>query len=412
MLSEKLFRKYLRVALNHLYNRDILRASPLVDELSLGKRAYAPSALQKIITDAIEALKPAANETSYTEKRWLYDILIYRYIEQFKQEEVAHNIGVSIRQFRREQDKAIEALVYYLWEKYGLGDQKPTGQGLDRSDDQPWDRRRSAEWDWIRDARGDWVANPRQATQEMLDLIQPVAAQHAASLALLAQDSLPDLAMPPVAFRQVLLNLLRKAIDHAERGKVTLEVVSRPPFIEFRIVASTLASAAAEPPRDENNLVEIAAEMAAAAGGRMEVDEAGLPWRAVVYLPIVDGITVLVVDDNPEIVELLKRYTLGTRYRVIGLENPEQAVDLAITSGARLVVLDVMMPRIDGWELLGRLRRHPETGHLPVIVLSILAQQELALSLGAKALVMKPVKQETFLATLDQAAGELRSGTY
>jgi CheY-like chemotaxis protein len=118
----------------------------------------------------------------------------------------------------------------------------------------------------------------------------------------------------------------------------------------------------------------------------------------------VEGVSVLVVDDSPEIIHLLQRYTTGTRYHVTGLEDPEQVFQAIESSGARLIVLDVMMPKIDGWELLGRLRQHPLTQHIPVIILSILAQEELALSLGARALVVKPVTQEKFLAVMDQVS--------
>jgi CheY-like chemotaxis protein len=67
----------------------------------------------------------------------------------------------------------------------------------------------------------------------------------------------------------------------------------------------------------------------------------------------------------------------------------------------------VMMPRVDGWEMLGRLRQHPRTAHIPVVIVTILAQEELALSLGAKAHLLKPVTQATFLSVLDQLSATL-----
>ena len=75
---------------------------------------------------------------------------------------------------------------------------------------------------------------------------------------------------------------------------------------------------------------------------------------------------------------------LGTRYRLVGVNDPEQAIEAALANNARIVVLDVMMPHMDGWELISRFRRHPGTEHIPVIILTILAQQELALALGAE----------------------------
>jgi CheY-like chemotaxis protein len=64
-----------------------------------------------------------------------------------------------------------------------------------------------------------------------------------------------------------------------------------------------------------------------------------------------------------------------------------------------------MMPRVDGWELLARLRQHPITAEIPVIICSVLADEELAHSLGATAVVRKPVTKQAFLTALDRAIG-------
>jgi CheY-like chemotaxis protein len=65
-------------------------------------------------------------------------------------------------------------------------------------------------------------------------------------------------------------------------------------------------------------------------------------------------------------------------------------------------MVDVMMPQVDGWEVLGQLREHPLSSHIPIVVHTILAQEELALSLGASAFLRKPVTRQDFLAALDR----------
>ena len=70
-----------------------------------------------------------------------------------------------------------------------------------------------------------------------------------------------------------------------------------------------------------------------------------------------------------------------------------------------------MLPEIDGWELLGRLREHPRTGKTPIIVCSILPQEDLALALGAATLIRKPVSQSAFLLALDQQLDRLLQGS-
>jgi CheY-like chemotaxis protein len=409
MLSEELFHKHLRVVLNHLYNRDILRENPLVEEFSLAGRADPAMALQHIISDAIEALKPPAGEPLRSEKRRNYEILMYRYIEQFKQDEVAHNIDVSIRQFRREQDKAIEVLMLYLWKKFHL-DESQTLQAL--TPGSPVQPASGDDWDWMRKSRGEWVSNPPAAIEEALKLIQPVAGQYTVSLDFAPPPLIPDLAVHPIAFRQILLNLIRMAIDHAPHGNVALEVHPSTSAVEFHLRARPAAPTPAVTPEADNNLMDITAAITAACAGKLKISTETGVWQVRLTLPVVDGIPVLVIDDNKEIIDLLKRYSTGSRYRISGTGNPEEAINLAISSGAQIVVMDVMMPRLDGWELLGRFRQHPATAKIPLIVLSILAQKELALALGAKALMVKPIKQETFLSTLDQVFSELPPGRH
>ena len=61
-----------------------------------------------------------------------------------------------------------------------------------------------------------------------------------------------------------------------------------------------------------------------------------------------------------------------------------------------------MLPDIDGWDMLGRLRAHPKTSDKPVVVCTIMPQEQLALALGAAAFLQKPVSRETLLAELDR----------
>jgi CheY-like chemotaxis protein len=138
--------------------------------------------------------------------------------------------------------------------------------------------------------------------------------------------------------------------------------------------------------------------------GRLELSPAAsATTRSVtLFLTAAARLAVLVIDDNADTLRLFERYLSGTRYRFFGVRDPEQALALAAQINPRLVLLDVMLPDVDGWELLGRLREHPQTGHIPVIVCTILPQEPLALALGAAAFLRKPISREALLAVLDQ----------
>ena len=124
-------------------------------------------------------------------------------------------------------------------------------------------------------------------------------------------------------------------------------------------------------------------------------------FSVTLTLPALGRLPVLVIDDNADTVQLLERYVSGTRYVLIGAQDPEAALELAARFAPQMIVLDVMMPQVDGWRLLGRLRQEPLTAGLPVIVCTILAQEELALHLGASGFIRKPVTRQAFLEALD-----------
>ena len=105
--------------------------------------------------------------------------------------------------------------------------------------------------------------------------------------------------------------------------------------------------------------------------------------------------TILIVDDSPENLMVLTEL-LSPTYRVLAAQSGEKC--LRIASGKTrpdLILLDVMMPGMDGYEVLRQLRTNPETHRIPVVLLTALADpqsEEFGLSLGAVDYITKPIK--------------------
>jgi CheY-like chemotaxis protein len=110
---------------------------------------------------------------------------------------------------------------------------------------------------------------------------------------------------------------------------------------------------------------------------------------------------VLVIDDELAAVELYQSYAVGLNYQVLGETNPEEAVNRALEVQPDVIMLDVMMPAMDGWELLQRLRHTPELRDVPVIVCSVLGESDLATALNAAAFLKKPILRSHFVKTLN-----------
>jgi CheY-like chemotaxis protein len=109
---------------------------------------------------------------------------------------------------------------------------------------------------------------------------------------------------------------------------------------------------------------------------------------------------VLIVDDNGDWLELVQRYAAGTAYQVVTTNAPAAACATAGKLQPAVIVLDVMMHDVDGWQVLSELRHDPATAHIPVIVCTILPLEQMALALGATAFLQKPVSQQQFLHAL------------
>lgn len=110
--------------------------------------------------------------------------------------------------------------------------------------------------------------------------------------------------------------------------------------------------------------------------------------------------TILVVDDTPANVRLLEAVLMPQGYSVVPAESGEQALALAAERSLDLVLLDIMMPGIDGYEVCRRLRAHPDTEVLPVVMITSSGPQEKLRSIeaGADDFVTKPFDQAELLA--------------
>ena len=408
MLTSEQFLKHLRDGLNHLYDPDRLRRSPLALLFDVADRFDTPSSLQRILTDAIESLKPKPDESPRSHSRRIYDLLLYRYVQQFSQQEVANQLGISVRHLRREQRAALEILGYRLWEQFDL-EAKLCGDTTVETATPATEIGPTVndELAWLKDAPPEKATELSQALPAVLDLARPLAAQHRVRLKTVLTGDLPTLAVHPVALRQAILNLLGIAIHRAAGGQVRISARSLRWEIEIRVQCVDSPAGPWPAPDGEKNSLDIARRLADLCGCRLTLSAGKETFDATLVLPALEQLPVLVIDDNADTLQLLQRYAAGTRYRLIGTQDPEQALSLAEEFSSQIILLDVMMPQVDGWEVLGRLRQHPLTGHIPVVVCTILAQKELALSLGASGFVRKPITRQAFLATLDRQTARM-----
>ncbi|MGI9021690.1 MAG: response regulator transcription factor [Acidimicrobiales bacterium] len=121
---------------------------------------------------------------------------------------------------------------------------------------------------------------------------------------------------------------------------------------------------------------------------------------------------VLVVDDDPVIVELLRINFEIEGFEVISASDGQEGLERAGADHPDVILSDIMMPRLDGLQLLTRLKGNPATAHLPVVLLSAKAQKaevDQGLALGADDYVTKPFDPMELLDRVNAALGKHRT---
>jgi DNA-binding response OmpR family regulator len=109
---------------------------------------------------------------------------------------------------------------------------------------------------------------------------------------------------------------------------------------------------------------------------------------------------ILIADDTPQAVELLEAYLSEQGYDLQTAADGEQTLRLAVEWRPDLILLDVMMPRISGFELCKRLRAHPATRDVAVIMVTALDQPsdfDRAVDAGTDDFLSKPIKKADLL---------------
>jgi CheY-like chemotaxis protein len=389
---------HLRSALNHLYDPDELRRSPLAVALGIAGDFDAAATLQRILIDAIEALRPGTGDPPQSRAWRIYDALFYRYIRGFDRDVVADQLGISGRQLRREQRAALEVLTQHLWLAHDLA-----GRSLPATAREPVSAPA-----WLKDLPPEKPGELQAVLRTTLELALPLARQWNVRLAGLPPDTAAEVTAAPVpqtALRYALLNVLGVAIPRATGGVVHLAGSLADETIALHIAASQVQEAGPLS-EEERTSLEVARQLMAVTGGQLTTEVGADGFRARLSLPALAQVRVLVVDDNADTLQLFARYAVGTRYAVTGTREPTQALRLAEDLEPDIIILDVMMPDLDGWEMLALLREHPATSQTAVIICTVLPQQTLALGLGANAFLQKPVTRESFLTALDEQMRE------
>ncbi len=398
------FRDELREALTHLHDPDYRPPAALCRALGFPADAGAGPVQQEIIR-AIRELQPPDEVPTGTADRRDFEILHHRFVCRLTQEEVADRLHMSPRHVRRAQRIATHRLARLLWE-HGLARETATGAAPSAlpTSSSVEEEDQALDWRWqvrqslasLQASGNAAVADVREAIGAAVELERVLCSRHGITLQV---DELPSglqVAMHPSVLRQVLIMAIADLVRRATPGRLTLRALAREGRVLIEL-ACPAPEAASPGPSD------LVSEILAAYEGSVEVlreDD-----RAILRLglPAAGEVTVLVIDDNADSIHYYRRCTTGTRYRIVHASQGEAALRAAERATPNVILLDIMLPDTDGWELLRLLRESPATRSVPVIVCSVVREADLASALGAMHYLSKPVRRQDLLQALDRA---------
>ena len=127
---------------------------------------------------------------------------------------------------------------------------------------------------------------------------------------------------------------------------------------------------------------------------------------AQVEPPVVESVgtgeagTVLVIDDEPDVRDLVQRFLAREGFRAVTAASAEEGIARAREVQPDAITLDVLMPGTDGWAALAALKSSPETADIPVVMLTIVDERNLGYALGAADYLQKPIDRERLAAVL------------
>jgi CheY-like chemotaxis protein len=114
---------------------------------------------------------------------------------------------------------------------------------------------------------------------------------------------------------------------------------------------------------------------------------------APIFRPVETEGIALVVEDDFKAAELIRVQLESEGFKVLHAASAEAALVLAIQQPLSLITLDILLPNMDGWDFLGRIEQVPELRTIPVVILSIVADANKGFSLGAAAVMQKPISR-------------------
>lgn len=388
------FRKQIKDALEHLYDTAYLEPHPLLSQFSIASsdsRLTRAQKLRGLLKETIEALRPQEGSPTGSPEWRSYLALRYRYIQGMSQGETEIELGISLRQLQRELHKGLEAVAALLWEKRASPIVTPLAATQELQNE-------LNQWEISRQN-----CDVKTLLDDTLWMLQHLLVERGVTIQTNIPATLAPVFVDATLTRQALFKVLRVLVRRSQPHSTYLEAVEEDE--RTKIIVQSKANLAGESEEDWQSAQLICQQQ----GITLETRATKSGAEIVFGFPRASQPRVLVIDDNAAIHQLFERYLAPHHYEIIHARSGSEALQLAGEKHPDAITLDVMMPNVDGWQVLRGLASNPATVKIPVVICSVLKEPELAFSLGARAYLKKPVDRLELVATLARLIGKKHS---
>jgi CheY-like chemotaxis protein len=405
MVIRQEFEQELQEALTRLYDPDYYPSVPFCVLIGCDPGAGSLG-VQSAIFRLIQDLEPSRDTPRSARTRLIYDLLYSRFVLKLTQEETAERLHVSVATAWRLQREAIHMLARLFGERR-TEQGRPAGVLIRQEEELPPENRAPEAQlpDWrsqverelasLRESAPGAVADVAQVVNDVIELERAQTAERDVRLEIgFVQPDLAATVHPSVLY-QMLVTAIGRLARYTPAGRIAIFAGLEDGNARITITAAITAD---QMPAEEDLIRDVLVPEGASIGAQIDGESVFL-W---LKLPSPGKVTVLVVDDNPDMADLYRRSTEGTSYHIVHIAQGQDLFETVETAKPDVIVLDVMLPDIDGWKLLMRLYETPATRPIPVIVCSVVREEELALSLGAALYLAKPVRARQFIQALDR----------
>ena len=382
------FVEQVKQVLEHLYDFAYLQQHPLARAYDGEGDLSAKTAGRQLryeLIKAIESFKPTQDTHFRAPDARLYNILHFYYLENLTIQEAGAELGLSERQAYRDLRRGQESVAAVLWDK-----RLPPA---DQADSPKQDF--SLESEVARLKLKFSPVDVGTVVQNAQHAVERLAQQQ--SVEIVVEPSVEPLMLSTDAAlaHQVIVSVLSHAIQQAQAGDLSISLASEQDGLALALDYRVRADAGTEMITDS-----VVSKLAERLQWRLVSADTSGDQRQIVLHMASRRTTILAIDDNEGWIELLDRFLEGYNCLVVSTSGGAETLQRAQELNPSAIILDVMMPEKDGWELLQRLRAQPATSHIPIIVCTVFNDSQLAYSLGASAFVAKPASREKILETL------------